>query len=71
MLLTLSLSLSLSLSSSLSGRLIVEYACETEGCVVLAGGLMRLLERKDEQGASRGSLRPSHAGLVPHVMISG
>jgi hypothetical protein len=39
--------------------------------VVLAGALMRLLEPKDEQGAARGSLRPSHAGLVPHVMISG
>ena len=53
------------------GRLIVEYACETEGCVVLAGGLMRLLEAKDVQGAACGSLRPSHAGLPPNVMISG
>jgi len=32
---------------------------------------MRLLEAKDVQGAACGSLRPSHAGLPPNVMISG
>ena len=54
-------------------RLIVDYACESDGCVVMAECITQLLE-KEECGAAGGDkvhAASATQGHVPHFMVSG
>ncbi len=54
-------------------RLIVDYACESDGCVVMAECITQLLE-KEERGAAGGDkvhAASATQGPVPHFMVSG
>jgi len=52
-------------------RLIIEYACDSEGCVVLAGCLVQLLEKEDQVSDSRLHSRLSTSAAPHATMISG
>ncbi len=54
-------------------RLIVDYACESDGCVVMAECITQLLEKEERAAAGGDKVHAANAALgpVPHFMVSG